>query len=812
VKKMALNVGELYAQLTLESGEFDKGVNGIKGQLGQLGGMVTGAFVGIMAGAVTALGGAMVAGVAGVNNYQKAMNGLQAQTGATADEMASMGDQIKNIYSRNFGESFQDIADTMAYAKQATGALGEELEYLTQDALMLRDTFGMDVTESLRGADSLMEQFGSTGTEAMAMIAEATQKGLNKNGDLVDTIEEYSIYFNQAGLGAQEMFGILENASKAGVRNLDYVGDAFKEMVIRTKDGSKTTIEAYKALGLNADKMMSDFAQGGEKGKQAYQTMMEALNAIQDPVEKNTIGVALFGTKFEDLEAKAIEAMANMDGTIKGSVDTLNEINEIKYDDFGSAMQGLGRQLMVGLIMPLGEKLLPHLNNFANWIQAKIPQIQAFFAGLGQKVVEIFGGMGSEIDTIKSAFSQYFEMLKVGWATVWSVISPLIQLIGQKVMEVFSLIIEWWNANGSQLLENVMIVFQGIWKVIQFVMPAILAIVSMVFESVKGVISGALNIISGVFAIFAGLFTGNWTKMWDGVKQLVSGAIQFIWNLWNLMLVGRLVSGIKMLGSKALGLFKSMWTGIQNGFGSFVAWIQGLIGRWISGSVSQVTGLYNNFIRIFGTLRTFGASIWSALVQAVKSTVSNMVSGVTGFIQSMATGVSSRFNSILSTARSIFNSIKSAITSPIETAKKVVLGVIDTIKSAFSKMSIKIPKPRLPKINVGSKSVFGVPIPTFSVDWFKTGGIATGPAIAGIGEAGSEAIVPLAGRRMLPFSKSIAKQLSDMVGGIGGGDYGQRMVVVKIGEREIIKAIGEPMNKSLGQKRTFTRRANGKGN
>jgi phage-related minor tail protein len=800
VKEMALNVGELYAQLTLESNEFDQGVNGIKGQLGKLGGMVTGAFAGVMAGAVGALGGAIVGGVASVNSYQKAMNGLQTQTGATAEEMASMGEQMKGIYSRNFGESWQDIADTMAYAKQATGAVGEELEYLTQDALMLRDTFQMDVTESLRGADMLMNQFGSTGTEAMAMIAEATQKGLNKNGDLVDTIEEYSVYFGQAGLGAQEMFGILENASKAGVRNLDYVGDAFKEMIIRTKDGSKTTIEAYKALGLNADKMMSDFASGGEKGKQAYQTMMEALNAIQDPVKKNTIGVQIFGTKFEDLEAKAIEAMANMNGTIKGSVDTINEINEIKYDDFGTAMQGIGRQIMVGLIMPIGEKLLPHLNTFANWIQTKIPAIQEFFAGLGQKVGEVFGGMGSKIESAKGIFDQLKTAWITGFQTIWGVVGPLVTLIGQKVMEVFRTIIDWWNANGSSLLENVMIVFQGIWSVIQFIMPAILAIVSMVFENVKGVITGALNIISGVFAIFAGLFTGNWSKMWEGVKTLIGGAIQFIWNLWNLMLVGKLLAGIKALGAKALSGFKGMWTKIQNGFGAFVSWIQGLIGKLVSGAVSRFTSMKNRAVSIFNTLRAFGASIFNAIWQVITNIIGRLVSGVTSKVTSMKDRAVSIFNSLKSRVTTIFNNVKTAITKPIESAKKTVLGIIEKIKGAFDKMKIKIPKPKLPKINVGSKKVAGVPIPTFDVDWFKTGGIATGPAIAGIGEAGSEAIVPLSGQRMKPFAYEIAKQMAGAMGQIPGGSGGNPVVVeLTIDGRQFARATTKYIDEERGR-------------
>jgi hypothetical protein len=757
---MALNVGELYAELTLDSGEFDKGVQGIQGQMGKLGGMVTGAFAGIMAGAVAALGGAMVAGVGAVNNYQKAMNGLQAQTGATAEEMASMGDSIKNIYGKNFGESFQDIGDTMAYAKQATGAVGEELEYLTQDALMLRDTFDMDVQESLRGADSLMEQFGATGTEAMAYIAEATQKGLNKNGDLVDTIEEYSVYFQNAGMSAQDMFGILENASAAGVRNLDFVGDAMKEFgIIMKEDGDKAT-NALNAMGLNAEELRGQFAKGGEGAKEAFQTIMNELGQIEDPLKRNQIGVELFGTKFEDLEADAVLAMGNLNGTIKGSVDTLNEINEIKYDDFGAAMQGIGRQLLVGLIMPLGEKLLPHLNNFANWISSKIPVIQSFFQQMGERVKAVFGGMGAEVGTIKAAFAQYFEMLKSGWQTVWSVIGPLLQLIGQKIMETFRAVIDWWNANGSSLLENVQIVFKGIWSVIQFIMPAIKAIISMVFDNIVGIIKGALNIISGVFAIFAGLFTGDWSKMWDGVKTLVKGAFQFLWNLWNLMLMGKLLGGLKLLGSKMIGGFKSMWSTIQSTFGQSISTVKG-----------RFTGMRDSII----------------------NTASN----------------------ILSRAKNIFSSVKNAIMNPIKTAKDKVVGYIDNIKAAFRNFAtkIKVPHFKVSNFSLNPKDWVTKGLPSLSVDWYKTGGIATGPAVAGIGEAGSEAIVPLAGRRMLPFSESIAKQLAGMMGEAKpgqGGSSGETIVEINIDGKKFARAVARPIKEETERIETIDDRGRGK--
>lgn len=762
---MALQVGELYAQLTMDSGPFDKGVDGLKGKLGKMGGLVAGALGGVVLAGVTALGGAMVASVASANTFSKAMNGLQTATGATEEEMASMGDAIKNVYARNFGQDINDVAKAMEYAKQATTATGEELEYLTQDALMLRDAFGYEVTDSVKASDKLMRQFGLTGSESMAMIAEATQKGLNKSDDLIDTIDEYSVYFATAGLDAEAMFAIFENASNAGVRNLDYVGDAVKEFGIRAKDGSKVSREAFSALGLDIEEMETGMAKGGETAKNTFLKVIEALQGMEDPVLKNMAGVALFGTKYEDLEADAIKAMGNINGTIKGSIETLDSINAIKYDSFGEVFAGIGRQLQVGLLMPLGEKVLPLLNDFATWIATKIPGMIAYFENFGSQAQGIFARFQPVIQNVMGVIQQMIPVWVGAFQTIMGVVGPVMDFIGSKIKEVVTMFTEFWKKNGQDLLTNVQIVFNGMWAVIQFVMPAVLAIVSMVFNTVKGVITGALNVISGVFKVFAGLFTGDWSKMWDGIKQLVSGAIELLWNLWNLMLFGRLVAGIKLLGTKLLGGFKSMWTGIQNGTGNFISSIQTSFMNMVTSVVGFFKSLYTRGIEIFTSMRTIGASIFEAMKQAIYNIILLLKDKAVSLIGGMKTGITTAFDNILASAKSIFTSVKDAILNPIQTAKDTLLGIIDTIVNAFKNMVIKIPTPKLPKINVGSKSVGGFPIPTFDIDWFKTGGIATGPAIAGIGEAGSEAIVPLAGRRMKPFAEAIAKQM----GGVGGG-------------------------------------------
>jgi phage-related minor tail protein len=807
---MALQVGELYAALTLDDSEFNSGIDNAGSKFTALGGIVAGAFAGVMVGAVAALGGAIIGAVGSAASFQKSMNTLQTQTGATASEMEGMSKSVKDIYARNLGESFDDVATSMATVKQATGLAGKELESVTANALVLRDTFGYEVSESVRASDTMMKQFGMTGGQSMDMIAEATQKGLNKGDDLIDTIEEYSVYFKSAGLSGQDMFAIFESASKAGVRNLDYVGDAFKEFNIRAKDGSDATSEAFSALGLDAGKLGADIAAGGERGKAAFETTMGALAGVDDEVQRNQIGVALFGTKFEDLEAKAVLAMSNLDGTIKGTGETLKSINQIKYDDLGSAFAGIGRQLQVGILMPLGDLVLPLLNDFANWLAENIPAIVGFFSDMGTKIKEAFDKLGPSIEGATGIFQSIVPLWGTVFSSIWGVVGPILSTIGAAFMDLVSSILSWWKTNGAALVADFTTVFNGVMAVINFVLPFILAIVKSVFNNIKGAITGALNVISGVFKIFAGLFTGDWSKMWDGVKQLLKGAVQLIWNIWNLMLYGKLVKGVVALAKALASGFKSMGAKIVSFFTSMVSKVTGKASSMASSVMSKIKGLWNNFKSVFNTLRAFGASVWAALKAAVVNTVSKLASGVMTKITSMKSRVVDGFNSIKSRATTIFNALKGALTKPIESAKKTILGIIEKIKGAFNRMKIKIPKFKLPKISVSTKKgALGIPIPNFDVNWYKKGGVFNGPSMIGVGEAGDEAVVPLSGQRMRPFATEVAKQMGGNQGNNDGG--GPRTIIVKVGEREIIKAIDTPMNKAFEQKRTFTRRANGKG-
>lgn len=300
--------------------------------------------------------------------YNKASNSLQAETGATAEEMETLNNIMKNTYANNYGESMEDVANAVALVNKELGYFEteEEMQRATENALALRDTFEYEVNESVRSASTLMGIFAMNSDEAFTLIAQGAQRGLDYSGELLDSVNEYSVQFNKLGLDAEDMFNIFESGMTAGAFNLDKIGDAVKEFSIRAIDGSNTTVEGFKKIGLNADTMAKKFAQGGDVAKEAFYDVIKRIREMDNKVEQSIVGVDLFGTMWEDLGPEVITQLDGIQDAYDSTADTMAKINEVKYNDVGSALEGLKRNLQTNILLPISDKIMPAINKLVN--------------------------------------------------------------------------------------------------------------------------------------------------------------------------------------------------------------------------------------------------------------------------------------------------------------------------------------------------------------------------------------------------------------------------------------------------------------
>lgn len=184
---------------------------------------------------------------------QKAANDFAASTGVSVKELSEYKKQMKEVYADNFGEDMSDISGVMSEIKQQCKDIdASNIKAVTENAITLRDTFDMDIKEQMRAVNMLMEQFGITSDEAFNLISQGAQNGLNKNDDLLDSINEYAVHYKQLGADAEGFFNSLANGTESGTFSVDKLGDAYKEFGIRVKDTASSTVEGFELLGYHS--------------------------------------------------------------------------------------------------------------------------------------------------------------------------------------------------------------------------------------------------------------------------------------------------------------------------------------------------------------------------------------------------------------------------------------------------------------------------------------------------------------------------------------------------------------------------------
>lgn len=460
------------------------------------------------------------------NEYNTAINQLSAATGATGDELDALGESVKNIYAQGLGDDFADVADGLAATQQASDLTGEALERATAAGFNLRDVFDYDVSESARAASALMKNFGIDAEEAYGLIAVGAQNGADKNGDLLDTLNEYSPQFAALGLSADQFIGTLVEGADAGLFSIDKVGDAVKEFNIRAKDGSDTSREAFESLGLNADKMFAAFAAGGDTAEAAFFDTVEALNSMDDPLARNAAGVALFGTQFEDLEAGVLPVLASIETAAYDGAAALQQINDVKYNDLGSAFEAIKRSAEVSL--------LPMASMIANTLTALAPILRETFEAIAPVITDTLNtcmpfvqqflvGMGEALQTVLPMVSQlaagllpllgqlvsaFLPVLTSLISALLPVITPLLEVALQIVNSVIMPLVPPLMQVVEALLPPLMSLLNAIMPILSPLLGLLQPIAS-VLGTIANVIGKIVSFGEGVINSIAGLFGGG---------------------------------------------------------------------------------------------------------------------------------------------------------------------------------------------------------------------------------------------------------------------------------------------------------------
>jgi hypothetical protein len=287
------------------------------------------------------------------------------------------------------------------------------------------------------------------------------------------------------------------------------------------------------------------------------------------------------------------------------------------------------------------------------------------------------------VDKLAEKMKNFMAPIIAPLKKAWEYISSYLQI-------KFWGIVGWWKENGDQIVQA----FKNIWKAIK---PVVKWLVKFIWDSIKGLIDGIIQFFEGFLEFFSGVFTGDWDKAWEGIKDMFFGAVKAILNFFNLygiggikkLLLGLVKDGVKIIAKLVSGFktqWNSIWTGLKSTATTYLddAWsmIKGKFDDW-------VTHLYvvgDDILKaITGKLRAIGTWITDNVITPMKTSFENGKTAVATKAGEIWTSVKSKFSGAYNYIRdNVIYKFRDALKNHIGTISGKASDIWTAIKSKFS--------------------------------------------------------------------------------------------------------------------------------
>lgn len=582
---------------------------------------------------------------------------------AAADLQDAMG-ATEQIYGKASGKMLKWAGNLESYYGIAQG---QALEYANTMGAMLKNIGGKSDAEAAEMSQKLVALAG----DLSAMFGGSTESAVLA---LTGALKGNNAMLDNYGMGVNEAT-IKAKALEMGLY------DGKGAMDLQTKQAA--TLALIMEQTADAQGQASREAKGASGSMKAFKTEMQNLattigNVLLPIVTPLIQKISAWVSKFKDLSPETQKLIVTI-GLIVAAIGPFLVILGTCISKVGIAMQGFSKlalafgKLKTGLAGGTG--ILGKLGTVLGGISAPVLAVVAVIAVL----VAAFMHLWNTNDEFRNNI-----------IATWEKIKETITGFVEGIKERFAAL----GIDFTSVVEAIKAVWNGLCAILAPLFEGAFSLIATALQT-------ALDIITGILDVFIGLFTGNWSQMWDGIKEIFIA-------LWNAIkdTFMTVLDMLKGLADAFLSFFgtswNEMWTGIKDFF----------VNTWNAIS-SFFTGILNG-------IKNVATSVWNGIKTAITNVINGIKTSVSNVFTAVSNTVKSVFNGIKNTAVSIWNGIKNAIITPIEAAKNKVKAVVDAIKGFFAGIRLRLPHIKLPHFSIrGHFSLMPPSVPHLSIDWYK---------------------------------------------------------------------------------------------
>ena len=586
------------------------------------------------------------AGFTAAADLQDAMGATEQIYGKSADRMLRWSGSLKSYYGIAQGQALE-YANTMgAMLKNIGGKSDAEAAEMSQKLVAL--------------AGDLSAMFGGT-TESAVLALTGALKGNNA------MLDNYGMGVNEATIKAKALAMGLHDGR--GAMSLQAKQAATLALIM------EQTADAQGQAGREAAGASGSMKILKTELQNIAATIGNVLLPVITPLMQK---ISAWLSKFKQLSPESQKLIVTL-GLIAAAVGPFLVVLGTCISKIGVAIQGFSKlALFIGKMFASftsGSSILEGLGAVLGGVSAPI-----------LAVVAVIGVLVAAFVTLWNTNEEFRNSVIAVWEKIKETFTGFVNGVKEKLSSL--------GIDFTSIVEGLKTVWNGLCAILA---PLFEGALNLSFTSFKTV----LDLITGVLDVFIGLFTGNWSQLWNGVKEIFTA----VWNAVKNTFI-TVFNTLKNVFNVFLSFFGTSWNKLWSSVKNF------FMNVWNS--------IVSFFTNVLNGIKNTATSVWNGIKTAIMSVVNGIKTSISTVFNSVANMVKSVFNGIKNTVVSIWNGIKNAIITPIEAAKNKVKAVIDAITGFFSGIKLSLPHIKLPHFSIkGQFSLTPPSVPYLAIDWYK---------------------------------------------------------------------------------------------